>query len=98
MQRKDGLKGEPRCLPAAARNNTRELEPRILADDDFELHQALQDVAPAAVHRLLELVGNMDADEEIRSEALERLRQIQTSGLFEELPVRLRHQADKLLE
>jgi hypothetical protein len=69
-----------------------------LADDDFELHQALHDVAPAAVRRLLELAGDMGADEEIRSEALERLRQIQTSGLFDELPLRVRHRAEKLLK
>ena len=69
-----------------------------MPDDDFELHQALQEMAPTAVRKLVELARRgSNVNEELRVEAMTRLRQMQTSGVFERLSVDLRREADSLL-
>ena len=67
-------------------------------DDDFELHQALQEMAPAAVRKLVELGGASNINEDLRVEALARLRELHMSGAFERLPLDLRDEADRLLK
>jgi len=66
-------------------------------DHDFELHQALQEMAPAAVRKLVELARRSNVDEDLRVEALARLREMQTSEVFGRLPLDLRDEADRLL-
>jgi hypothetical protein len=70
----------------------------LLPGDDFELHQVLLEIAPAAVCKLVELGRSSDVSKEVRDAALIRLREMQTSGLFEHLPVDLRREADSLLD
>jgi hypothetical protein len=67
-------------------------------NDDFELHRALEEVAPAAVRALVALAGASDVSTEERHEALTRLRWMRTASLFEDLPIDLRHEADRLLD
>jgi hypothetical protein len=68
----------------------------LAASDDFELHQVLQEMAPAAIRKLAELAGS-DGDGELRVEALERLREMEASGLFDQLPPELRREAEDLV-
>jgi hypothetical protein len=65
--------------------------------EDFELHQALQEMAPAAVRKLVELGAGSGGDRELRDEALMRLRGMRASGLFDRLPLDLRREAGDLL-
>lgn len=68
-----------------------------MADNDFELHQLLQEMVPPAVQELVELAGRSDADRELRLEALTRLRELQATGLLDRLPLDLRTKIDSLL-
>ncbi len=69
-----------------------------MASDDFELHRALEEMAPAAVRTLVDLATNPAVSAEMREEALVRLRQIAASGLIEQVPGDLRRQVTRLLE
>jgi hypothetical protein len=69
-----------------------------LPGDDFELHQVLLEMAPAAVCKLIELGRGSNVNEELRAEALARLGQMQASGLFEGLPLDVRRDAEILLD
>ena len=70
----------------------------MTADDDFELHRALEEVAPTAVRALVALAVASDVGTEERAEALTRLRWMRAAALFEDLPIDLRHEADRLLD
>jgi hypothetical protein len=70
----------------------------MTANDDFELHHVLEDVAPAAVRALVELAAANDVGAEKRAEALRRLRWMRTADLFDRLPLDLRREADRLLD
>jgi hypothetical protein len=66
--------------------------------DDFELHRALEDIAPAAVRTLLELADKPGLSKRMRVEALARLRQIQGAGLVDGLEPERRARVTRILE
>jgi hypothetical protein len=70
----------------------------MTADGDFAVHRALGEVAPAAVRALVALAAARDVGTEERSEALTRLRWMRAAALFDDLPIDLRHEADRLLD
>jgi hypothetical protein len=64
---------------------------------DFELHRALEDVAPAAVRTLVDLATKAGLSGAMRDEAIARLRQMEAAGLTEGLPQDLRDRVDRIL-
>jgi hypothetical protein len=70
----------------------------MTANDDFELHRALEEVAPSAVRALVDMALASDVGAEERVEALTRLRWMRSAALFADLPLDLRHEAERLLD
>jgi hypothetical protein len=65
--------------------------------DDFELHRALEEVAPTAVRTLVELLTRPGVDPEMQQAARERLQEIRSSGLLDAIPLALREEVEILI-